>query len=412
MTTLHTSTAGREALPARPRAALPALCATQITGYGVLYYAFPVLTGHITAQTGWPTGQVTAAFTAALLLSAAVGIPVGRILDQRGPHLLMTGGSILGTAALVIIATAPDLPVFAAGWLLAGTAMAATLYQPAFAALARWHDTDRVRALTTLTLAAGLASTVFAPLTAILAAHLTWRDTYLTLAAVLGAITIPAHALALRGPWTRDETGPLPGIPRQRPQARITTSRPFLLLAVAMTVSGFALYGVIFGLVPLLTHRGMSPTLAAWALGLGGLGQTLGRTAYAAFTRRTSVRARTVALIAAGGATTLLLALVPGPTPLLIALVILAGGVRGNFTLLQATAVIDRWGTTAYGHLSGILAAPIAIAEALTPFAAATLVHPLGGYPQLFAALAATSAVAALLASGTSIGGGVSGSTD
>ncbi|MFC1418197.1 hypothetical protein [Streptacidiphilus cavernicola] len=122
-------------------------------------------------------------------------------------------------------------------------------------------------------------------------------------------------------------------------------------------------------------------------------------------THRTSVRTRTVALITAGGATTLLLALVPGPTPLLIVLVILAGGVRGNFTLLQATAVIDRWGTTAYGHLSGILAAPIAIAEALTPFAAATLVHPLGGYPQLFAALAASSAVAALVPSGTAIGG-------
>jgi hypothetical protein len=34
VTTFHTSAAEREALPARPRAALPALCATQITGYG------------------------------------------------------------------------------------------------------------------------------------------------------------------------------------------------------------------------------------------------------------------------------------------------------------------------------------------------------------------------------------------
>jgi hypothetical protein len=32
--------------------ALPALCATQITGYGVLYYAFPVLTVPLTTQTG------------------------------------------------------------------------------------------------------------------------------------------------------------------------------------------------------------------------------------------------------------------------------------------------------------------------------------------------------------------------
>ena len=37
----------------RPRAALPALCATQITSWGIVYYAFPVLNPQITADTGW-----------------------------------------------------------------------------------------------------------------------------------------------------------------------------------------------------------------------------------------------------------------------------------------------------------------------------------------------------------------------
>lgn len=36
----------------RPRAALPALCATQITSWGIVYYAFPVLNPRITADTG------------------------------------------------------------------------------------------------------------------------------------------------------------------------------------------------------------------------------------------------------------------------------------------------------------------------------------------------------------------------
>jgi hypothetical protein len=39
---------------------------------------------------------------------------------------------------------------------------------------------------------------------------------------------------------------------------------------------------------------------------------------------------------------------------LLIALAIAAGMVRGNLTLLQATAVPDRWGATHYGLLSGL----------------------------------------------------------
>lgn len=48
----------------RPRAALPALCVTQITGWGVVHYAFPVLNPQITTATGRPTGATTAAFSA------------------------------------------------------------------------------------------------------------------------------------------------------------------------------------------------------------------------------------------------------------------------------------------------------------------------------------------------------------
>ena len=62
----------------RPRAVLPALCATQITSWGILYYAFPVLLPHLTRETGWSGTAATGAFSAALLVSALAGIPVGR----------------------------------------------------------------------------------------------------------------------------------------------------------------------------------------------------------------------------------------------------------------------------------------------------------------------------------------------
>ncbi|MFB7464930.1 hypothetical protein ACFCZ1_15785 [Streptomyces sp. NPDC056224] len=99
--------------------------------------------------------------------------------------------------------------------------------------------------------------------------------------------------------------------------------------------------------------------------------------------------------IALGGATTASLGFIPGPLPLLVVLAILAGVVRGNLTLLQATAVTDRWGTTQYGRLSALLSAPAHIAAALAPSASAALAVPLGGCPHLFAALAALSVVAA-----------------
>ncbi|WP_447034766.1 MFS transporter [Streptomyces sp. DSM 118878] len=383
----------------RPRAVLPALCATQITGWGVVYYAFPVLNSRITADTGWSTTSTTAAFSGALLVSALVGIPVGRILDRRGPRAVMTGGSVLAVAAVLAIACAPNLAAFTAAWLLAGVAMAATFYHPAFAALTRWWGEQRVRALTVVTLAGGLASTVFAPLTAALAAHFDWRTTYALLALVLGAVTIPAHALALRAPWP---PAPAARLGRETTAgASIIRSRPFLLLTAALTLNGFAIYAAVIALVPLLMERGAAPSVAAWALGLGGVGQTLGRTLYAALARRSGVTARTVALMGLGGATTAALGLVPGPIPLLVVLAVLAGMVRGNLTLLQATAVTDRWGAAHYGRLSGLLAAPVTVAGALAPFAGAALAAGLGGYPALFAVLAATSLLACALAAGS-----------
>ncbi|MET9988367.1 MFS transporter [Streptomyces enissocaesilis] len=378
----------------RPRAVLPALCATQITSWGIVFYAFPVLNPQIVADTGWSAGATTAAFSLALLISAFAGIRVGRIIDHRGPRTVMTAGSVLGVLSLLIVAAAPNLPLFFTGWVLAGFAMAATFYQPAFAAVTRWWAPDHVRALTIVTLAGGLASTLFAPLTAALADHLSWRMTYAVLAVILAAVTIPAHALALRAPWP---PAPSPSKAHAgQPAKTAARSHPFRMLAVALTLSSFTVSAVVVALVPLLLERGYSTSEAAWALGLGGAGQTLGRTLYATLARRTGVTARTTTLIALGGLTTAALAIAPGPYALLIALSILAGMVRGNLTLLQATAITDRWGTTHYGHLSGLLAAPTTTASALAPFAGAALAIPMGGYPQLFGALAAISVLASV----------------
>ena len=116
---------------------LAALCVTQVTSWGVLYYAFPVLSGRISADTGWAPSALAAAFSAGLVVSALLGVVVGRWLDRHGPRRLMTLGSLVAVAAVVAIAAAPTLGWFMAAWLLAGVAMSAVLYPPAFAALTR-----------------------------------------------------------------------------------------------------------------------------------------------------------------------------------------------------------------------------------------------------------------------------------
>jgi MFS family permease len=398
------------AAPARPasmsqaglRRVLATLCITEITSWGVLIYAFPVLSPTISAATGWSTTSVVGAFSVGQLAAAAVGIPVGRRLDRSGPRRLMTAGSLLGVVAVVAISVAPSVGWFLGAWVLAGAAMGAVLYPPAFAALTRWYGTRRVSALTVLTLAGGLASTVFAPLTATLDRHLGWRGTYLVLAGVLAAITVPGHWWGLRGQWPRvgeaAEPEPRPAVtPTTSAPARIAGSRPFLLLVAALTMNAFVASAVVVNLVPLLTERGLETGTAAIALGLVGVGQVLGRVGFTTLHHRTGVRTRTALVLVATSATTALLAAVTSPAALIIAAV-LTGMARGVFTLLQATAITDRWGAAHYGRLAGLLTAPLTITTAAAPWAGAATASWLGSYAAMFGVLAAINVTGVLLA--------------
>lgn len=379
------------------RAVLLTLCVTEVISWGVLYYAFAVLSPDISGDTGWSAAAITAAFSAGLVIAALSGIVVGRWLDRHGPRWIMTAGSMLGAAALCAVAAAPNYWCFVAAWIVAGLAMSGVFYAPAFAALTRWYGHRAVGPLIALTLVAGLASTVFAPLTALLAAHLNWRTTYLALAGMLAIVTVPAHSLGLRRSWPTIESRH----PVQSPTST-ARSRPFVALTAAYAMAACSSYAVIVNLVPLMNQRGISTAAAAIALGLGGAGQVLGRLGYRALARQIAVVPRTVVVMAAVAVTTVLIGVFTSPLVLVI-VTVAAGMARGVMTLLQATAVTERWGTTHYGHLSGILSAPVMLATALGPFVGAALAGLLGGYAAMFVLLGGIAAVAALLAAATGV---------
>jgi MFS family permease len=379
------------------RRVLGTLCVTETTSWGILYYAFPVLAGRISADTGWSLTRLTAAFSLGLIVSAMVGIGAGRWLDRHGPRWLMTAGSALSAISLVGVALAPSYGWFVTAWAVAGIAMSAVLYPPAFAALTRWYGDRRVHALTVLTLAAGLASTIFAPVTAGLASQLSWRDTYLVLALLLALVTVPGHLLGLRLPWP---PSPRSRTPTSHPPRRVVRSPAFLTLIVSFGLTSCTAYVVVINLVPLLGERGFGPGTAAIVLGIGGVGQVLGRLGYARLTRRLDVRARTAAVLATVALTTGLLGILTW-LPALVAVAVLAGMVRGIVTLLQATAVTDRWGSEHYGALSGLLAAPLTFTTAVAPFLGAALAALLGGYATMLIVMAFVGLVAAALSLGS-----------
>ena len=161
-----------------------------------------------------------------------------------------------------------------------------------------------------------------------------------------------------------------------------------MLLTAANALTALAVFAVLINLVPMLVEQGMSRNAAALALGLGGVGQVAGRLGYAWFARVTSVTARGVIVLGGVAVATAGLAVAPASAGLLIALGMALGLSRGIYTLVQATAVTDRWGPASYGTLNGILTAPALAAGAVAPFAGAALAQVLGSYADAFLVLA------------------------
>src|SRR5215470_7059764 len=73
-------------------AAVFALGITQITAWGTSYYCLGVLAGPIGTETGWSRSFIFFGFTVALLAMGVVSNAVGRAIDRRGAHAVMTLG--------------------------------------------------------------------------------------------------------------------------------------------------------------------------------------------------------------------------------------------------------------------------------------------------------------------------------
>ncbi|MGY3128744.1 MFS family permease [Agrococcus sp. UYP33] len=375
---------------------LAALSGGQVISWGILYYALIVAAPVIATDTGWALTTVMLAFSAGLVTSAIAGVLVGRWLDRGSPRLIMTGGSVVGALGLVIVSAAQDVPWFVLGWIVVGSGQSAVLYQAAFTVITRRHAADRRRAMTVVTLAGGLASTVFAPVVAGMLGVLDWRATMLALAAVLVVTTTPLHWWSLERVWP-----PRPPSLTDEPRHTVSTvlrTRRFWALELSMIAVAASLYSVTLAIIPLYTERGMTYELAAWGLGLLGAGQVLGRIVYVALPHAASPWVPLALTAAASALTLALLALVPGPPWLLILIGVGAGAVRGAQTLVQGSAVADRWGTRDYGAINGAFAAPITAVTAIGPALGPVLAVATGSYAMMGLLAAALALVGLALA--------------
>ncbi|WP_139323434.1 MFS transporter, partial [Roseomonas sp. TAS13] len=184
--------------PAVPRRTVWALGLSQLIAWGVSYYLIGVLGERIATDLGWGMARVQGGFALSLLVMGLVSPLAGRMMDRQGGRRVMGLGSVLLALGCLGLALAREVVGYYAAWAVLGLAMRLTLYDAAFAALARIGGTGARRAMSQITLLGGLASTVFWPLGHLLAEHLGWRGACLAYAGA-ALLTLPLHLLIPNG---------------------------------------------------------------------------------------------------------------------------------------------------------------------------------------------------------------------
>lgn len=378
-----------------------ALAVTQTLGYGVLYYAFGVLVKPMEAELGWTRTQTSGAFSLGLLMAGLAAVPVGRLVDRRGARLPMTLGSLAGVLLMFAWSRVTTLPALYVVWAGIGLAMSAVLYEVAFTVVAVWFRQHRKDATFLITMVAGLASTIFTPLTTWLVGHYGWRNALEGLALLLALGTVPLHALVLRRSPAAvgiEVDGGRSSTIQSVPEASVTTraalgGAPFRWLSGAFALARFASAAVGAHLVPLLLERGYSAGFVALVVGAIGPLQLLGRLVFAPALGRWSLLRVTAAMFALLALAFVAL-LMPGIAGVWV-FVTLFGTSNGASTLARAGLIAELYGPASYGSINGVLALIVAVVGALAPLVVGVGYAVTGGYGVVLWGLALTGVIAA-----------------
>jgi MFS family permease len=347
---------------------------TLIASYVSLLYAFSLLAPEIHRTLGWRMELVFGAFSWGLLVAGLSCTPTGLLIDRFGGRFVMAAGSLICGAGLIGLSQVQALWQYYAAWTVLGVGMALVFYEAAFATINRAWTTDARSGISTVTLIAGFASTVFWPLTLKLNTMLGWRDTYLVYGDLQLVVCFPLHYL-LSAPPVR---APMPSHPTtsQSYSLRDVVREPrFWKLACALATNSFIFSALAVHLTPLLHKMGHSIVTVVFFAAFIGPMQVAGRVGELIFASRAApemVGKLTFAMLPAALAVLLLLGLEQWVVAAFCGLYGLSNGI---LTIVRGTVPQKLFGRENYGAISGALAGPTLMAQAAGPLVIAALVE-------------------------------------
>jgi len=371
------------------------LSLAQLVSWGILFYSIAVFVVPMREDLGWSKTELSTGITIGLVVSGLFAPWVGAQIDRGRAWPVMTGGSLLGSAAGAAWAFVSTPAAFWAVSVAMGLAMSCTLYEPGFAVLTRTMGERAPRAILKMTLVGGFASTVFVPLAHVLVEAAGWRQAVLLLAAVNLLLSAGTHAAILApSRLPRSDAPARRATPDASTRAAIADRR-FWALLVAFSAYNIAFTAMTFHFLPLMEERGVGRDTGVLLFTLIGPLQVGGRLLL--FSRGGEIDARRVGRAVFGISTPLfLLAAFAGASlPLLTLFVAIYGVINGISTVIRGTIVRDIFGARNYGAISGSLTLPTTLARAAGPAIGAMLWSVSDAYLPMLVGLAAIGAIGA-----------------
>ena len=349
-----------------------AMGSTQTLAWASSYYLPAILGAPIAKALGLAPSIFFGIFSIALLLSAALGPSVGRVIDRHGGRGMLVASNLVLAIALALLARADGIAGLVVAWIPLGAGITMGLYDPAFATLTRLYGHEARNPITGITLIAGFASTIGWPVSAFMLQHYGWREACLLWAALNLFVCLPVNWLLI------------PKAPAEIPRSATATADNLAepprgampVLAFFFSAAWFVTGAMAAHLPRLLEAAGATPTEAVAAAALVGPAQVAARLVEFGLLRRMHplISARIAAVMHPLGAA-FLGAL--GPFGIVV-FALLHGAGNGMITIAKGTLPLAIFGPHGFGLRSGVLSAPARITQSAAPFLFGLLLDGVG----------------------------------
>ncbi len=169
------------------------LMVTQTIGWGTTFSQIGILAEPISADIGISRSIVFSGATI-MYLSASMSAPfAGRMADYFGGLRLLGPGSLVIALGLVMLSLSTGMVSYLAAWLVFGLVLHIGLVTAAYTGLAQAMGAGAARGIGTLSLATGLCSSIFWPISEFGLRHVDWRELCQIYAVVTVLVCFPIH---------------------------------------------------------------------------------------------------------------------------------------------------------------------------------------------------------------------------